>query len=128
MFDRHVTRRIAALFIALGLILGGAAPAWAGVGMPAKGASASGMAMMMPGMDMQKDCMSDKDSSGKPTPCKSTESSCAVCSGCAVNAGLTPNFSPVNRVYHRNVGLFLADAKPDGLTTAPALPPPILRA
>lgn len=128
MFDRHVTRQIAALFIALGLIFGGAAPAWAGVTMPAKEASTSGMAMMMPGMDMQKGCMSDKDSSGKQAPCKSTDGSCAICSGCAVNAGLTPNFSPVNLVYHRSVGLFVADAKPDGLTTAPALPPPILHA
>ncbi len=128
MFDRLVTRRIAALVVALGVFLSGAAPAWADATMSGKGSMTSGMAMMMPGMDMQNSCMPDKDSSGKQAPCKSTDSSCTVCAGCAVNVGLTPNFSPMALLYSRNTGLFVADAKPDGLTTAPALPPPILRA
>ena len=85
----------------------------------------SGMAMMMPGMDMQNSCMPDKDSFGKQAPCKSTDNSCV---GCAINVGLAPNFSPIALLYHRSNGLFVADAKPDGLATAPALPPPILRA
>ena len=128
MFDRLVTRQIAALVVALGVFLSGAAPAWADASMSRNGSMSPGMAMMMPGMDMQNSCMPDKDSSGKQTPCKSTDSSCAVCAGCAVNVGLTPNFSLVALLYHRSTGLFVADAKPDGLTTPPALPPPILRA
>jgi len=128
MFDRLVTRQIAALIVALGLFLSGAAPAWADATMSGKGSMSSGMAMMMPGMDMQNSCMPDKASSGKQAPCKSSDTSCAVCAGCAVNVGLTPNFSPVALLYHRSAGLFVADAKPDGLTTAPALPPPILLA
>jgi hypothetical protein len=128
MFDRLIMRQIAALVVALGIFLSGAAPAWADATMSGKGSMSSGMAMMMPGMDMQNSCMPDKDSSGKQAPCKSSDKSCAVCASCAVNVGLTPNFLPVSLLYHRSTGLFMADAKPDGLTTAPALPPPILRA
>ena len=128
MFDRFVARRIAALVVALGVFLSGAAPAWADAAMSGNGSMSSSMAMMMPGMDMQNSCMPDKDSSGKQAPCKSTDNSCAVCAGCAINVGLAPHFSPVALLYHRSTGLFVADAKPDGLTTAPALPPPILRA
>jgi hypothetical protein len=128
MFDRLVTRQIAAIVVALGVFLSGAAPAWADATMSGKGSMTSGMAMMMPGMDMQNSCMPDKNSSDKQAPCKSTDSSCAVCAGCAVNVGLTPNFSSGALLYHRSAGLFVADAKPDGLTTPPALPPPILRA
>ena len=127
MFDRLVMRQIAALVVALGVFLSGAAPAWADAAMSGKGSMTSGMAMMMPGMDMQNSCMPDKDSSGKQVPCKGSDNSCAVCAGCAVNVGLAPNFSPVALIYQRSGGLFMADAKPDGLTTAPALPPPILR-
>jgi hypothetical protein len=128
MFDRLVMRQIAALVVALGVFLSGAGPAWADSTMSGNGSMSSGMAMMMPGMDTQNNCMPDKNSSGKQAPCKSTDSSCAVCTGCAVNVGLTPSFSPVALLYHRSAGLFVADEKPDGLTTAPALPPPILRA
>ena len=130
MFDRLVTRQIAAMIVALGVFLSGAAPAWAGAAMSAGGSMSSGMSMMMPGMDMSTNCMDsqDKGSPSKQAPCKSTDSSCAVCAGCAINVGLAPNFSPVTLVYHRGTGLFVADAKPDGLTTPPALPPPILRA
>jgi hypothetical protein len=124
MFDRLVTRQIGALVVALGIFLSGAPPAWADATMSGKASRSSGMPMMMPGMDMQNSCMPDKYSSGKQAPYKSTDSCCAVCAGCAVNAGLTPSFSLVALVYHRNAGLFVADAQPDGLTTAPAIPPP----
>jgi hypothetical protein len=127
MFDRLVTRQIAALVVALGVFLSGAAPAWADATMSGK-ESMTGMAMMMPGMDMQNSCVPDKDSSGKQAPCKSTDSSCAVCAGCAVNIGLAPQFSAASLLYHRDTGLFAAAAKPDGLAIAPDLPPPILRA
>ena len=130
MFDRLVTRQIAAMILALGIFLSGAAPVWADATMSSKGSMSSGMSMMMPGMDMSTNCMDgqDKSSPSKQAPCKNTDSSCAVCAGCAVNVGLTPSFSPETLVYHRSAGLFVADAKPDGLTTPPALPPPILRA
>ncbi len=128
MFDRLITRQIAALVIALGVLLSGAAPAWAGATISNDGPMSSGMEMMMPGMDMQNNCMPDKDFAGKQAPCKSTDNSCAVCVSCAVNVGLAPQFSMAALVYHRTTCLFVADAKPDGLTTAPDLPPPILRA
>lgn len=128
MFDRFVTRRIAALVVALGIFLSGSAPAWADVAMSGKGSMSSGMAMMMPGMDMQNSCMPHEDSSGKQAPCKSTDNSCSACAGCAVNVGLAPQFSAASLFYHRDAGLFPAAAKPDGVPTAPALPPPILRA
>lgn len=128
MFDRLVTRQIAALIVALGVFLSGAAPAWARAVIPRDGSMSSGLAMMMPGMDMQKSCVSDKETSGKQAPCKGSDNSCAVCVGCAVNAGLTPNFLPATLLDHSDAGAFAADAKLDGLTTAPALPPPISRA
>ena len=130
MFDRLVTRQIAAMIVALGVFLSGAAPAWADATMSGKGSMSSGMSMMMPGMDMSTNCMGsqDKGSPSKQAPCKSTDNSCTACAGCAVNVGLTPSFSPVALLYYRSAGLFVADAKPDGLTTPPALPPPILRA
>jgi membrane protease subunit (stomatin/prohibitin family) len=130
MFDRLITRQIAAMIVALGVFLGGAAPAWASAAMPVGGSMSPAMSMMMPGMDMSNNCMGsqDKGSPGKQAPCKSTDNSCAVCAGCAINVGLAPNFSPVALICQRSAGLFVADAKPDGLTTPPALPPPILRA
>jgi hypothetical protein len=128
MFDRLITRQIAALVIALGVFLSGAAPAWAGATMSGGEPMSSGMEMMMPGMDMQSNCMPDNSLTGKQAPCKSTDNSCTICVGCAVNVGLAPQFSMAALAYHRTTGLFVADAKPDSLTTAPDLPPPILRA
>ena len=88
----------------------------------------SGVAMMMPGMDIQNGCMPDRGSPGKQAPCKSTDNSCSVCTGCAVNVGLAANFSLAALLYQGDTGQFVADTKPDGLMTAPALPPPILHA
>lgn len=130
MFARFLGRRVAALVVALGVFLSVAVPAWAGVAMSCEVSMSSGMSMVMPGMNVSNDCMGclDKNSPGKQAPCKSIDGSCTVCSSCAINVGLAPNFSPVTLLYHRSTDLLLADAKPDGLTTAPALPPPILRA
>jgi hypothetical protein len=127
MFARFFGRQIAAAALALGILLSGVGPSLAA---PAAGGKASmpGMAMMMPGMDMQNSCMPDKGSPGKQAPCKGTDNSCAVCVGCAVNTGLAPNFSLAALLYHRDTGLFVAEENPDGLTTAPDLPPPILHA
>ena len=130
IFDRLFPRQIAALVVALGVFLSGAVPAWAGMTMSCERSMSSGMSMVMPGMNVSNDCMGclDKSSLGKRAPCKGIDGSCTVCTSCAINVGLAPNFSPVTLPYHRSTGPFLADAKPDGLTTAPALPPPILRA
>ncbi len=129
MFDQLVTRQIAALIVALGVFLSGGAPAWASTTISA-GSTSPGMSMMMSGMDMSTNCMDSqvKGSPSKQAPCKSTDNSCTARAGCAVNVGLAPSFSPVALLYSRSAGLFVADAKPDGLTTPPALPPPILRA
>lgn len=133
MFDRLITRRIAALVVALGVFLSGAAPAWAGAVMAGDGSMSSRMTMSMPGMDMQSACMGtpdkatlDKSSPVKHAPCKGSDSSCAVCAGCAVNVGLMQNFAPVVLLYSRTAGVFTGDAEPDSFATAPALPPPIL--
>jgi len=128
MVDRLITRQIAALVIALGVFLSGAVPAWASATMSNDGSMTSRMETMMPGMDMQNNSIGDKGSAGKQVPCKGMDNSCAVCSGCAVNVGLAPQFSLAALFFHRTIGLIVAEAKPDGLTTAPDLPPPILHA
>jgi hypothetical protein len=130
MVGRLFIRQFAALVVALGVFLSGAAPAWAGAIASGDGAISSGVAMMMPGMDMQGNCMSsmDKSSPAKQAPCKNTDNSCSACAGCAVNIGLAPQFSAASLFYQRDTGLFTAAARPDGLAIAPDLPPPILRA
>jgi len=126
MFARFLGRQAAALIVALGVFLSGAAPAWAA---PMSGEhSMPGMTMMMPGMAMDSTCMGGKDAPAKQAPCKSTDSSCAVCVACAVNVGLTAEISPVQFLYARNSGVFAPDVNPDGIASLPALPPPILNA
>jgi hypothetical protein len=130
MVGRLFIRQVAALVVALGVFLSGAAPAWAGATASGEGSMSSGMTMMMPGMDMQSSCMAtmDKGSPLKQSPCKGTDNSCSACAGCAINIGLAPHFSAASLVYRRDAGVFAVGAKPDGLATAPALPPPIFRA
>ena len=132
MFARFLGRRVAALVVALGVILSGATPALA---MPATGnmGSMPGMSMMMPDMAMQSDCagmmaMAGKGAPAKQAPCKSTDGSCAVCAGCAVNIGLAPEIAPAALLYHRDSGAFADNVNPDGIASPPALPPPISRA
>src|SRR5258706_2590447 len=85
MFARFLGRQVAAVVVALGVFLSGAAPAWATSGGER---SVPGMTMMMPGMAMDNACMGGKDAPAKQAPCKSTDSSCAVCTACAVNVWL----------------------------------------
>ena len=131
MFDRFFGRRVAALVVALGVFLSGVAPALA---MPAVSDmnSMPGMAMMAPDMAMQSGCagmaMPDKGAPTKQAPCKSRDGSCAVCAGCAVNIGLTPEITPAALLYHRDSGVFAGNVNPDGIASPPALPPPISRA
>lgn len=127
MFTCFFGRQIAALVVALGVFLSGAAPALAA---PTSGdSSVPGMTMMMPGMAMDKSCMeSGKTMPGKGTPCKGSDSSCAVCTSCAVNVALVLNLVPVPVFHQHNAGLIGANVNLDGIASPPALPPPILRA
>lgn len=115
------------MIVALGVFLSGAAPAWA---RPASGGNPTpGMTMMMPGMMMDSSCMeSGKAMPGKQAPCKGSDSSCAVCTSCAVNVALVLDLVPVTAFYQHNSGLIGADINPDGIASPPALPPPILSA
>ncbi|HWC62500.1 MAG TPA: hypothetical protein VG501_02680 [Rhizomicrobium sp.] len=128
MFGRFLGRRVAALVVALGVFLSGAAPALA---MPAMD-SMPGTSMMMSDMAMQDGCagmaMADKGAPAKQAPCKSNDGSCAVCAGCAVNIGLAPEIVPASLLYRRDSGVFAGNVNPDGFGSPPALPPPILRA
>jgi hypothetical protein len=128
MFGRFLARRVAALLMALGVFLSGAAPALA---MPTKGSMPS-TSMMMSDMAMQDGCagmaMPDKDAPAKQAPCKSNDGSCAVCAGCAVNIGLTAEIAPAALLHRRDSGVFIGNVNPDGIASPPALPPPILRA
>ena len=129
MFGRFFGRRVAALIVALGVFLSGAAPALA---VPVMGdmGSMPGMSMMMPDMAMQSGCagmtMPDKGGPAKQMPCKSGDGSCAVCAGCAVNIGLVPDVAPAAMLYHRDSGMFAGNVNPDGIASPPALPPPII--
>ena len=127
MFSGFLGRQVAALVVALGVFLSGMAPTWA---MPTNGGNSTpGMTMMMPGMMMDSSCMeSGKAMPGKQAPCKGGDSSCAVCTSCAVNVALVLDLVPVPALYQRNAGLVGANVNPDGITSPPALPPPILRA
>lgn len=127
MVARLLGRRFAALVVALGVFLSGAAPALA---VPvSSGSSMPGMAMMMPDMAMDKSCMdAGKSMPGKQAPCKSTDNSCAVCTSCAVNIALVLDLVPVPALYQHNASLIGPDAIFDGIASPPALPPPIFRA
>ena len=131
MFGRFFGQRVAALVVALGVFLSGAAPALAMPVMSDMG-SVPGMSMMMPDMAMQSGCagmaMPDKGTPTKQAPCKGSDGSCAVCAGCAVNIGLVPEITPAALLYHRDSGVFAGNANPDGIASPPALPPPIFRA
>jgi len=129
MFARFLGRQVAALVVALGVFLSGAAPAWA-VPTSGGGNSMSGMTMMMPGMTMDNACvkMMGKNTPAKQNPCRGSDSSCAVCASCAINVGLVPDLSPASILYHRSSGVFARAVNPDGIASPPALPPPILHA
>ena len=131
MFGLFLGRRVAALVVALGVFLSGAAPALAMPTMAGMG-SMPGMSMMTSDMAMQDGCasmaMPGKGAPAKQAPCKSSDGSCAVCAGCAVNIGLAPEIVPASLLYHRDSGVFAGNVNPDGVASPPALPPPILQA
>ena len=123
MIARFFGRQVAALVVALGVFLSGAAPAWAASGDN----SMPGMSMMMPGMAMDSSCME----MGKATPDKQTPSKgsdCAVCISCATSIALMLDLVPVPSLYRNSDSLIGANVNLDGIASPPALPPPIFRA
>jgi hypothetical protein len=126
MFGKLFIQRIAAVVVALGIFLSGAASAWA-IPMAGSQKTVPGVTMTMPGMTMAN-CMdmAGKNAPAKQAPCKGSDSSCAVCSNCAVNVGLVPEISPAAFLYQRSSGVFARAVNPDGIASPPALPPPIL--
>ena len=125
MVARLFPRRFITLVLALGLFLGGAAPSWAVPSMPGKATMPTGMAMMMPGM--QIDCMATigKGAPVKNVPCKSTDNGCAVCTACALPVVLLHESSPVQLLYRGERAAFPHIANRNGIAVLPALPPPI---
>jgi hypothetical protein len=86
------------------------------------------MAMTMADMPMPSAEAMEKSSPVKQMPCKGCDTSCAVCTACAVNVGVPQGFSPVALFYHGKVRAFSREASQNGFVTPPALPPPILHA
>ena len=129
MFTRLFARQIVTLVLALGIFLSGAAPSWAMPGMAGKGSMPSSMSMAMPDMAMNT-CLatSDRGTPNKNAPCKSTDSSCAVCTACAVPVAVLQQSSPVRLLLHGHDAVFPQDVSRNGIAVLPALPPPILRA
>lgn len=118
-----LARQVATLVIALGVFFSGVAPAMA---MPAASDTAmSGMA----GMAMDQSCMDmGKAAPGKQAPSKNNDGTCGVCIFCAPNIALVLDLVPLPSLYQYRDNLIGANQNPDGITSPPALPPPILRA
>jgi hypothetical protein len=128
MVARPFARRIVTLVLALGVFLSGAAPSWAMPTIPAIGTMPAGVSMSMPGMAMQTACTPDRGTPTKNAPCKNTDSSCAVCTACAVPVVLLQQTSPVRLTLHGQDAVFPQDVNRNGIAVLPALPPPILSA
>jgi hypothetical protein len=126
MSIRLFTRQIVTLVLALGIFLSGAAPSWAMPGMVGKGSAPTSMSMAMPDMAMQNACAPDQGTATKKAPCKNTDSSCAVCTACAVPVVLLQQTSPVRLILHGQEAVFPQDVNRNGIAVLPALPPPIL--
>jgi hypothetical protein len=118
MLGKLFSRRIAALFLALGMLLGVAAPAWAAMSAKAP----SDMSMMMPGMAMSGDCMDMAQHDGKNLPAKNSHNSCGICVAC----GLPISGALLSQgLYRSGEAAFTLDVNRDGIAILPALPPPI---
>jgi hypothetical protein len=119
-------RQIAALVVALGVFLGGVGPSWAAPAVSAK-ESMSGMALTVSDMPMPCAEMMGNTPPAKQMPSKGSDSSCAVCTACAVNI-MPQGFSPVALFYHGEIRAVSRDANRNDVATPPPLPPPILNA
>ncbi len=116
-------RQVVALFIATGLCLSGALPAFASPGaggeMPC--------AMMMPDIPMPASpTAAQKQAPMKGAPCDNAGCGCCVAGTCAMPAALGPDGS-ASTLFHVWEIAFLDESR-DGISHPPSLPPPILRA
>lgn len=130
MFGKAFPRRILTAILALGIVLSGAAPSWAMPFAQAQKKDATLASMTMPGTAMRSDCMAmmAKSTSQKNMPCKNPDGSCAaVCMSCALPIALLAE-SLVPMLGHDSDGNFTSDVNRNGVSSPPALPPPILRA
>lgn len=124
MLVHRFGKQIAAFVLALGIFLSGVAPSLA---VPV-GSDSSMPGMAMSDMDMSMNCAAmEKSSPGKQMPCKGSDSSCAVCTACAVNVGAPQGFLPVTLLYHGQIRAVSREADRSTLATPPPLPPPIVR-
>ena len=128
MLARLFARRIVTLVLALGIFLSGAAPSWAMPSASGKNSAPASMSMMMPGMAMQNACMGtpDKGAPNKGIPCKNMDTSCAVCTACALPVGLLQDSLLIQLIVRGNETVFAQDVNRNGIAVLPALPPPIL--
>jgi len=123
MFARVFGRQIAVLVLALGVFLGGVAPS-----------QAAPISSTMPGMtmtmsDMPMNCAEmEKSMPSKPMPCKGCDSSCAICTACAVTVGAPQDFALQTLFYRGKVRAVSRVAGHNSLAWPPPLPPPILQA
>jgi hypothetical protein len=125
MLMRFLGKQIAAFALALGIFLSGVGPSWAASN---SASSMAGDSMAMSSMDMSMNCAAmEKTSSDKQMPCKG-DSTCAVCTACAVNIGVPQGFLPVTLLYHGQIRIVSREADRSTVATPPPLPPPILRA
>jgi len=118
-----LAHRIAAILIASGIVLGGFGPSMAVPG--GAGAKRTSQMEMMPGMDIQPNCMTKtKCTTEKEMPCDGTDCGCCLAGTCAApialnQAGLAQLLGrTAENEIDRNTIL-------DGITFPPALPPPI---
>ncbi len=125
MFQR-LAHQVVTLVLALGISLGGIAPSWAAAALGGKSSSPAAMAMSMPGMVMQSAYMGSPDKSMPGKPCKNMDSSCAMCTGCAIQTALLQETSFVRLLVRGYKTALPQDANRDGIAVVPALPPPIL--
>jgi hypothetical protein len=125
MFARFFGKQIAAFTLALGIFLSGVGPSWAAP----NGSAPSMPGMAMSDMDMSVNCAAmEKTSPDKKMPCKGGDSSCAICTACAVNVGAPQGFLPMTLLYHGQIRAVSRESDRSTVATPPPLPPPILRA
>ncbi len=127
MFARLFARRIVAFVLALGVFLGGAAPSWAVPTVQGNGAMPSDMAMTMPGMQMQSDCLTNmnKGAPSKGNPCKNMNGSCVACAACALPVVLIQESAIFQLLSRSERAVFTHVVNRNGIDILPALPPPI---
>lgn len=128
----RLARQVGIVVLALGVFLSGTAPGWAMSSMlPGKATTSASMSAAMPGMAMQTDCMTmmAKTTPAKNAPCKNPGGCCAaVCTSCALPIAAIGETTPLLMLRDGDEGMLAYDVNRSGISTPPALPPPILRA